>query len=104
MRVLLVGGRQVLKKGVSAAQGDGRERDRGIVARTAAGEAGLERRGRHGAVCVAPSGRRLVGLCGDELPAQVADLVTHAGRVLEAQLLGGREHLLLELDDRLLEI
>ena len=44
-------------------------------------------------------GRRLV-----ELVAQVADLVAQLRRVLEPQLLGGREHLLLELDDRRLDL
>src|SRR5918997_4150274 len=56
---------------------------------------------------VAPTAQlrgRLVGLRREQLAAHVTDLVAHAGGVLEAQLLGGGEHLLLELDDRLLEL
>src|SRR5512132_1551477 len=40
----------------------------------------------------------------DELAAQILDLVTELRGVLEAQLLRRREHLLLELDDQLLEL
>src|SRR5215213_2035747 len=43
--------------------------------------------------------RRLV-----ELAPQLADLVAQPCRVLEAQLLGRGEHLLLELDDRRLDL
>ena len=39
-----------------------------------------------------------------ELAAEVADLVAELGRVLEAQLLGGGEHLLLELAHHLLDL
>src|SRR5437879_9307503 len=39
--------------------------------------------------------------CLIELQLEVTNLVAQLGGVLEAQLLGGREHLLLELDDRL---
>src|SRR5262245_21157298 len=39
-----------------------------------------------------------------ELSAQVADLVAQLRRVLEPQLLRRREHLLLERDDRLLDL
>src|SRR5215216_3527778 len=39
-----------------------------------------------------------------ELAPQLADLVAQLGRVLEAELLGGGEHLLLELHDRLLDL
>src|SRR4051794_13573783 len=39
-----------------------------------------------------------------EVAAQLADLVAQPGGVLEAQLVGGDEHLLLELDDRALEV
>src|SRR3954466_14553375 len=48
--------------------------------------------------------RRLVALDVGELPPQLADLVAQARGVLEAQVLGGGEHLLLELDDRLLHL
>src|SRR3954471_17242210 len=48
--------------------------------------------------------RPLVGLDLRELAPQVGDLVAKARRVLEAQVLGGGEHLLLELDDRLLHL
>src|SRR5206468_860905 len=50
-----------------------------------------------------PSGRG-VRERGLEIAAQVLDLVAQLGRVLEAQVLGGREHLLLELDDRALQL
>src|SRR3954453_5158502 len=44
-------------------------------------------------------------LCGRlQLAPQVLDLVAQLGRVLEAQLLGGGEHLLLELDHELLDL
>src|SRR5690349_11787111 len=39
-----------------------------------------------------------------ELALEVADLVAQLGGVLEPQLLGRGEHLLLELDDRLLDL
>ena len=39
-----------------------------------------------------------------EVAAQLAQLVAQPRGVLEAQLLGGREHLLLELDGHLLEL
>src|SRR4051794_6965984 len=39
-----------------------------------------------------------------ELASQLADLVAQPRRVLEAQLLGRGEHLLLELDDRRLDL
>src|SRR4051812_40276799 len=39
-----------------------------------------------------------------QLAAHLADLVAQLRGVLEAQLLGGDEHLLLELDDRALEL
>src|SRR3954453_24208682 len=39
-----------------------------------------------------------------ELAAELADLVAQAGGVLEAEVVGRPEHLLLELDDRLLEV
>src|SRR3712207_1492645 len=39
-----------------------------------------------------------------ELSPEIADLVAELGRVLEAQVLGGGEHLLLELDDRRLDL
>src|SRR5919201_6116293 len=46
--------------------------------------------------------------CGPRRPLQlvpeVLDLVPELGRVLEAEVLGGGEHLLLELDDQLLEL
>src|SRR4051794_4705465 len=45
---------------------------------------------------------RLVQLA--QLAAQLADLVAQARGVLEAQVVGRRQHLLLELDDRLLEL
>src|SRR4051812_31935696 len=48
--------------------------------------------------------RRLVALDLRELAPQLADLVAQPRRVLEAQVLGGGEHLLLELDDRLLHL
>src|SRR3954470_11304838 len=48
--------------------------------------------------------RRLVALDVGELPPQLADLVAQARGVLEAQVLGGGEHLLLKLDDRLLHL
>src|SRR5215218_9744963 len=48
--------------------------------------------------------RRLVALDVRDLAPQLADLVAQPGRVLEAQVLGRREHLLLELDDRLLDL
>src|SRR3954452_25279307 len=48
--------------------------------------------------------RRLVALNLRELATQLADLVAKPRRVLEAQVLGGGEHLLLELDDRLLHL
>src|SRR3954447_20760245 len=41
---------------------------------------------------------------GVELAAQIADLVAELRGVLEAQVLGCREHLLLELHDRALEL
>ena len=41
---------------------------------------------------------------GLELAAELLDLVTELRRILEAQLLGGGEHLLLELDDQLLHL
>src|SRR5262249_17736690 len=40
----------------------------------------------------------------NELAAKIFDLVAQLGGVLEAELLGGGEHLLLELDDQLLEL
>src|SRR6476660_5446619 len=40
----------------------------------------------------------------DEVAADALDLVAQLGGVLEAQLLGGLEHLLLERDDELLEL
>src|SRR3972149_7677136 len=40
----------------------------------------------------------------EQLPAQLLDLVSELGGVLEAQLLGGRVHLLLEGDDEPLEL
>src|SRR5215210_5682735 len=48
--------------------------------------------------------RRLVALDVGDLASQLADLVAQPRRVLEAQVLGGGEHLLLELDDRLLDL
>src|SRR5215471_1734671 len=42
--------------------------------------------------------------CGVELATELLDLVTQLGRVLEPELLGCREHLLLELHDELLEL
>src|SRR4051795_3425291 len=48
--------------------------------------------------------RRLVALDLRELAPQLADLVAKPRRVLEAQVLGGGEHLLLELDDRLFHL
>src|SRR5512133_140185 len=48
--------------------------------------------------------RRLVALDLGQLAPQLADLVAQARRVLEAEVLGGGEHLLLELDDRLLHL
>src|SRR3954466_11434573 len=48
--------------------------------------------------------RRLVALDVGELPPQLADLVAQARGVLEAQVLRRGEHLLLELDDRLLHL
>src|SRR6266536_1618048 len=42
--------------------------------------------------------------CGLQLPPQVLDLVPELGGVLETQLLGGGEHLLLELNHELLEL
>src|SRR6478735_1512236 len=50
------------------------------------------------------SGRRFVLRDLAQLAPDLADLVAKAGRVLEAEVLGGREHLLLELDDRLLHL
>src|SRR3954452_598444 len=47
---------------------------------------------------------RLVAVDFGEPPPQLADLVAQARGVLEAQVLGGGEHLLLELDDRLLHL
>src|SRR3954468_8491848 len=41
---------------------------------------------------------------GAQLPAQLLDLVAQLGRVLEPQLLRGREHLLLELHDELFDL
>src|SRR4051812_46828423 len=41
---------------------------------------------------------------GVEFAPQVADLVAELGGVLEPQILGRRQHLLLELDDRALEL
>jgi len=40
----------------------------------------------------------------EQLVAQRPELVAQLGGVLEAQLLGGREHLLLERDDELLDL
>src|SRR6478672_2464501 len=54
-----------------------------------------------------PSGRRsdpLGGRHGLELAAELLDLVPQLGRVLEAELLGGHVHLLLERDDELLQL
>src|SRR5512133_1125726 len=48
--------------------------------------------------------RRLVALDLGQLAPELADLVAQARRVLEAEVLGGGEHLLLELDDRLLHL
>src|SRR3954471_13454772 len=48
--------------------------------------------------------RCLVALDVGQLAAQLADLVAQPRRVLEAQILGRGEHLLLELDDRLLHL
>src|SRR5262249_58794050 len=39
-----------------------------------------------------------------ELPPERLDLVPQVGRVLEAELLGGLEHVLLELDDLALDL
>src|SRR6516164_4219451 len=39
-----------------------------------------------------------------ELALEVADLVSELRRILETELFGGGEHLLLELDDRLLDL
>src|SRR3954471_22027062 len=39
-----------------------------------------------------------------EVPAEVSDLVSQLCRVLEAQVVGGGQHLLLELDDQLLDL
>src|SRR5947209_2540651 len=39
-----------------------------------------------------------------EFPLEVPDLIPQLGRVFEAQILGGGEHFLLQLDDRLLEL
>src|SRR4051794_23112673 len=44
------------------------------------------------------------GLDRDQLPPQLLDLVAQLRRVLEAQLLGRREHLLLEGDDEALQL
>src|SRR3954469_26022466 len=46
----------------------------------------------------------LTGADGEELVAQRLELVAQLRGVLEAQLLGGREHLLLERDDELLDL
>src|SRR3954468_19520982 len=48
-------------------------------------------------------GRRVAPEVAED-PAQVADLVAQPRGVLEPQVLGGRQHLLLELDDRLLDL
>ena len=56
----------------------------------------------HGGAMARPALRR--GGEGRQLPAQLLDLVAQLGRVLEAQLLGGREHLLLERDHELLHL
>src|SRR3954471_2220946 len=56
----------------------------------------------------APAGalhrRCLVALDVGQLAPQLADLVTQPRRVLEAEILGRGEHLLLQLDDRLLHL
>ena len=52
----------------------------------------------------ATAGSRLPERRGVQLAPQLADLVAQLGGVLEAQLLGRGEHLLLELDDRRLDL
>src|SRR5436189_287689 len=47
---------------------------------------------------------RSLGRGGHELAAEILDLVTQLRCVLEPQLLGRGEHLLLELDDQFLEL
>ena len=51
-----------------------------------------------------PSALRGASASARELAAQLLDLVAELRRVLEPQLLGGREHLLLERDHELLEL
>src|SRR5205823_1553454 len=46
----------------------------------------------------------LSGRNGLQLAAELLDLVAQLGRILEAELLGGHVHLLLERDDQLLEL
>src|SRR4029077_18190657 len=50
------------------------------------------------------SGRSLRRRERRQLPAQLLDLVAQLGGILEAELLRGREHLELEVDDHLLEL
>ena len=70
-----------------------------MVLRARPGDAGRSRSGSSARRMISRGRRRQV-----ELAAQVADLVAQLGRVLEAQLLGGGEHLLLELAHRLLDL
>src|SRR4051794_24591105 len=75
--------------GQDGARDSGAARSRGRpVARTAGGPAAASGPGRGGV----------------QLAPQVPDLVAQLGRVLEAQVLGRRQHLLLELHDRGLEL
>src|SRR5207244_11258436 len=53
-----------------------------------------------------PGGPEASGACPQaaEIVAELLDLVADPGSLLEAEVLGGEDHLLLELDDHLLQL